>query len=98
MAALLVLAAGGGCTPGVDAYAPGKRPVIDRRGVEFPAGLELTVAADDLTAATALAVDSPRRGPSTSQTAGNAATRRGSRGSTPTPASWPRFTPPDWPR
>ncbi len=55
LATLLLLAAG--CTPSHSAYAATDRPIIDRRGIDFPAGLQLEVAARGLTAATALAVD-----------------------------------------
>ena len=45
----------GGCVASPSAKPPGERPVVDRRGVEFPPGLEMTVAVKNLTAATALA-------------------------------------------
>lgn len=46
-----------GCTPSVRSYAPARQETIDRRGVEFPTGLELRIAATGFTAPTALATD-----------------------------------------
>ena len=49
----LVVAAG--CTPSRRAYAEDSRIKIDRRGIDFPAGLELSVAAKGFTAPSAVA-------------------------------------------
>ena len=49
-------AAAGGCVRGVRGFAPDQRPAVDRRFVEYPTGLQLSVVAEHLTAATALAV------------------------------------------
>ncbi len=52
--ACLVLLVAGGCVNSPKAYAPAERPTLDRRGVEFPPGLEMSVVIKNLTAATAV--------------------------------------------
>lgn len=54
LALLLVLAAFG-CRGSIHAYAADERPLVDRRHVEYPTGLQLSIVADDLTAASAVA-------------------------------------------
>ncbi len=49
-----------GCEPGRKVYREETRPVIDRKGVDFPAGLELSVAAKGFHAAAAVATDEER--------------------------------------
>ena len=45
----------GGCARSPRAFAPADRPDVDRRGIEYPPGTALSVAAEGFTAATALA-------------------------------------------
>ena len=52
----MILIAVAGCARGLRAYPAAERPDVDRRFVEFPVGLDLSLVADGLTAATALAV------------------------------------------
>jgi len=46
-----------GCAPGRRVFAPDQRTTLERRGVEYPVGLELAVVAKGFNAAPALAVD-----------------------------------------
>lgn len=51
----------GGCIYRISSYAPGERPIVDRRYVEYPTGMVLEVVAEGFTAATALAPDDAGR-------------------------------------
>ena len=53
---VLALPAAAGCQGRLRVYAPGERPIVDRRFVEYPTGMQLAIVAEGFTAATALAV------------------------------------------
>ena len=54
--AALLLPLAAGCSTTIDAIPAPQREVVDRRYIEYPTGLDLTVVADNFTAASALAI------------------------------------------
>ena len=54
--ALLVMATLCGCSEQYHVFKPDRQPLVDRGTVEFPSGLDMTIVADGLTAATSVTV------------------------------------------